>query len=213
MDNKTLTCTYCAAINPAGTDRCISCGAPIDIPVSPPMRVTVVDTPVVNPMLEPQPPTAPVSESIKEGLAAVGAGIGTLGIFGVIARTGAEALAIAGAALVIGYTSAQARELMIAILGGIAVGLAVGFVTKRAFFTLISAPAGALLGVVIATFSGLNQPRTLWMPLFAAVGAVVLAVLGGRRRSGVWQKIRPYLGLIGGVLFALLGYAIGYRIY
>jgi hypothetical protein len=46
---------------------------------------------------------------------------------------------------------------------------------------------------------------------------VFFALLGGRRSAGMslpcFQRARPILGLIGGLLFGLLGYAINYRIY
>ncbi|MEL7590920.1 MAG: hypothetical protein AAGU17_06455 [Anaerolineaceae bacterium] len=40
-----VTCEYCGRDQPAEHLRCIGCGAPLPIPRSEPLRVSVVDTP------------------------------------------------------------------------------------------------------------------------------------------------------------------------
>jgi hypothetical protein len=226
MNEKMLTCAFCAAQNPAGTARCLACGAPIEIPVTPPYRVTVVEDtpPLVTPANSALDP-APVSEQLKDGLTAVGAGLGVMGIVGFIFRTLAEALAIAISAAIVGYCSGSMnRQLhgpimlfLIAAGGGALIGLAVGSVIKRGIFVILSAPFGTLLGVVIALILNLNKPMTPWYPLCGLVGGVSLALLGGHPnatgRFRVYQRLRPWLGLIGGALFGMLGYAIWHRIY
>jgi hypothetical protein len=225
MEEKSITCTYCAAINPWGTGRCLACGAPIELPVTPPMRVTVVDTPESPPVNTPEVPSTPISQQLKEGLTAVGSGLGALGVFTIIARTVAEAVAIAVSAFIIGSNAGSANAtfqgaalyLLLAAGGGALLGLCVGLVSKRIIFTLLSAPVGTILGGVLARVLSLNAPRTPWLALFGIAGGVFFALLGGRRSAGMslpcFQRARPILGLIGGLLFGLLGYAINYRIY
>ena len=209
MTDKSIICAYCVALNPAGTNRCIACGAPIDIPLTPPLRVTTVEKPS-NPSLDP----SPVSQQLKEGLTAVGAGLGALGIWSVLFRTGAEALAIAFSAFLIGFTAGSASQALLGLGGGILVGLAVGLVVKRSWLTLISAPFGTLLGLAATYFVFLLSPSPLWSPLLATAGGVLFALLGAHRRvaGGVmnwYERVRPILGMTGGFIFAVLGYGLG----
>ncbi len=52
------------------------------------------------------------------------------------------------------------------------------------------------------------------MPLSVTIFSVVGAVLGGRRRADFkyrnwWEKARPLLGGVGGILFGILGILLG----
>ncbi len=241
MPSNSLPCPFCGAGNDAAAHTCIACGAPLDpskatptylkamgVPPSPEPVVTPSETtnPEVSPSAtvpEPTAPVEPVKKQLKEGAAAVAAGLGLVGVGGLIMRTIAEALAILFSSLLIGYNAGHVAinnwppYLLLGAAGGLAVGIAVGSVIKRSVFALFSAPFGALVGIFAASSLRLDQRGTYWLPLFTAAGACLLAVLGGRsNRSGrfqAYQRLRPILGAIGGFLFALLGFAIGHVIY
>ena len=241
MANDTLTCPFCGAGNQAAAYKCVACGAPLDPSKATPtylkaMGVPPSPEPVITPsstaptevspsaaVPEATAPVEPVKQQLKEGAAAVAAGLGLVGVGGLIMRTIAEALAILTAALVIGYNAGHVAInnwlpfLLLGVVGGTAVGIAVGSVIKRSVFALFSAPFGALIGVFAAISLKLNQRGTMWLPLFAIAGACLLAVLGGRSnrvgRFQAYQRLRPILGAIGGLLFSLLGFAIGHVIY
>jgi hypothetical protein len=234
MAAGSINCIYCGATNPAGTSRCVSCGAPIDIPVTPPVRVTVVNTPTPPVTIPPQSvaradttpeqindavDAAPLSDQLKDGLKTAAAGLGTLGAgtLGVgtfIARTAAEAAAIALSAVLLGYFSAANGSFLLGLLGGMVIGLLVGSVVKRPIGALLSAPFGTIAGLVAARFLQPSLPGWPMHALLGLTGGALFALLGGRRGSttGVvkwYTRLRPLLGLAGGFLFGLLGAFFG----
>lgn len=224
MPNPFLTCDYCATHNSVGSARCAACGAPLPLPKPPVTVITRMETPVAPPPTF-TPPSEPIGEELKKAAGAIGSTIGALSIGTILLRTAAEAVAIAVSAFIIGLNAGSAPinlgnnslYLLLAAGGGGLVGLCVGLVSKRVVWTLLSAPFGALLGTVAAILLGFNVPRQPWMALFALGGAVLFALLGSYRSSGgllpCYQRIRPFLGLIGGLIFGLLGYAAGFKVY
>lgn len=226
MSNKRVNCEYCSTLNPAGQNQCIACGAPLPVPSIGPVRITEVNSPAST-IAEPisQIPQS-MSQQMKDGVAVAAAGLGALGIGTLLLRLAAEAAAIACAALIIGLNAGSASisfksaplYLFLAAAGGGLTGLCVGLVTKRVFWSLVSAPAGALIGSIPVIFF---HPNTLsqftWSVFLSTIGAMLFALLGGRRGSKVplhcLQRVRPILGLIGGLLFGMLGFFISHRIY
>jgi hypothetical protein len=229
LASNQISCAYCATFNTASSSNCIACGAPIVLPRVQPVTVTNVPEPVIMPTpleaSQPGVPSQPLGQQVKQGLAAVGAGLGFAGIGGLVLRTLAEALAIMTSALIIGFSAGSVCPfpdgwfvfLPIAAGGGALIGLAVGSVTKRAIFVLFSATFGALLGVGVALAFKLNSPGTPWLPLFAIAGACMLALLGGRSnrtaRFTRYQRLRPLLGAIGGLLFGAIGFSAGWIVH
>ena len=224
---RSITCAYCNTVNPPLRANCLACGAPLPVPVRPPVRVTKVE-PVTPPVSSNAPPSpAPdldaIGQQLKQGAAVLGTGIGALGIGTIVLRSVAESVAIVISAFLIGLNSGNAiinlngttPYILVAAIGGALLGLAVGSVNKRLLFALLSAPFGAVLGTILAiTLSGL-LPRGPWSGLLTFAGGVIFALLGGERSGGksCYQRIRPVLGLVGGLLFGLLGFAAGYRVY
>ncbi|MBA4385024.1 MAG: hypothetical protein C0410_09830 [Anaerolinea sp.] len=228
MPNASLTCKYCGASNPPGTNRCLACGAPIDLPIVPPVTVTTINTPARNitpPVAAQRADTtpeqirdafdaAPINDQLKEGLKAAGMGIGALGVGTFFARTASEAVSIAFSSFLIGYFSSATGNKWLAIPGGLVIGLMVGLAVKRPLGVLISAPLGSILGLVAGFLLQPGLPTLPLPPLLALIGGAVLAIIGSRRNSGnvvaKWYgRFRPLLGMAGGFLFALLGFIIG----
>jgi len=229
MSNSTIACIYCGARNPAGTSRCISCGAPIERPAAKPVTVTTVNTPAKS-AASTQVPTqrpdttpeqirdaldaAPINDQLKEGLKAVGMGAATLGVGSFIARTAAEAGAIAFSALLCGYFAATSGHFGLGLLGGLVIGLLVGLVVKRPLGVLFSAPIGTIIGIAAGTFLQNSMPNWPLQVMLGMVGGGLFAIIGGRPNSSnvvaKWYgRLRPFLGMAGGFLFALIGYAVG----
>ena len=220
MKTNLILCEYCARLNPKDGGRCVACGAPLPVNVTPPVRVTVVE-PSPAATVQPQMVASePLSQQLKEGMAVVGSSLGVIGIGGLLLRTAAKAAAIAGAGLIIGMTSGNSASTfqspvllsLLAVAGGGIAGACVGLVSKRIFWTLVSAPAGALLGSLLSTILQLSNRDIPWTALLAIAGAVIFALLGGRRPAAnklrCLQYLRPVLGLAGGLLFTLVGFLI-----
>jgi len=228
MANPSLTCVYCGAVNPAGTNRCKACGAPIEIPVVPPVTVTTINTPPRNitpsttsqradttpEQIRDALDAAPLNDQLKEGLKAAGLGIGALGVGTFFARTTAEAAAIAFSSFMVGYLSGMNNNGLIALAGGLVIGLMVGLAVKRPIGALLSAPLGTLLGLLAGNLLQPSLPAFPLPALLSLIGGALLAIIGSRRSSGnvvaKWYgRFRPFLGMVGGFMFAMLGYVIG----
>jgi hypothetical protein len=228
MPNASITCIYCGANNLVGTNRCKACGAPIEIPIVPPVRVTTVNTPVRNitPLVTTQRAdttpkqirdaldATPLNDQLKEGLKAAGLGIGALGLGTFFARTATEAAAIAFSSFMVGYLSGDSRSGLIALAGGLVIGLMVGLAVKRPISALLSAPLGTILGWIAGKLLQPSLPALPLAALLALIGGALFAFLGSRRGSnnpvGKWYgRFRPILGMAGGFMFAMLGYIIG----
>ncbi len=158
---------------------------------------------------------APNNQSLKEGLMAAGAGIGALGVGTFIARTAAEAVSIAISTFLVGYFGALSHSsIVIALFGGVLIGLLVGLVVKRPWAVLLSAPIGTIAGLAVAYFLQSSVPGLPLSPLLGTASGGLLALIGGRRGSmnGVakwYTRLRPFLGMTGGFIFVLIGFGIG----
>lgn len=215
-----VICEYCGREQPAENLRCIGCGAPLPAPEPVPMRVTVVES-------APEPasplPTAELGDTLKEGLAAAGAVVGSLSLGSIVLRVAAQGIAIAVSAFIVGLTAGseaagQARylpHLLTALLGGALLGMVVTLVKKRTIWTLLAAPAGTILGSIAAR---LLPDFNLMLPLntlLTLAGGLILAMVGGNRTRGTripcLKVLQPVAAAIGGLLFALLGFYVLYR--
>lgn len=217
MPDRMIACPYCNAANRASAQTCTACGAPLELPRAP-VSTTPVSTPVATsaPVTPIQAQSA-LGDDIKESLSSVGSSLGSAGAMagGLILRTLAEAGAISVAALIIGFGAGSSSNtfayFLMAVVGGVLVGIAVGLATKRAIFTLFAAPVGALAGLIIARALPVLIP---WSALLATAGAMLLALLGSPRAAGsgamrTYQRLRPWLGALGGLIFGFIGYFIG----
>ncbi len=226
MKTDRVTCEYCAVLNPPDGKRCVACGAPLPVKSTPSMKVTIIDSPPLPPADAAQLEPPSISQQLKEGASVAAAGLGALGIGSILLRAAAQMIAAAAAGFIIGINTGQATHItrtvplmmLLALSGGALTGLCVGLVHKRAFWSLISAPGGALLGTVLAIFLSLNKIRNVpWLAILSIFGAVLTALLGGRQPSRkairCFQIIPPISGMIVGLLFSLFGFLVMYHIY
>jgi hypothetical protein len=216
-----VTCEYCGRDQPAEHLRCIGCGAPLPIPRSEPLRVSVVDSPSGT---IPSPAASSVGDTLQEGLKTVGALAGTLGIGSIVLRVTAQGIAIAVSSFIVGLTAGNSASgqtgyllhLLTALFGGVLLGVVVTLVKKRTIWTLLAAPTGTILGSVAARLLPEANPTMPINTLLALAGGLLLAVLGGYRTRGAripfLKVLQPVVGAIGGLLFALLGFFVMYRV-
>ena len=129
----TITCEYCGREQSSEPARCISCGAPLPVPPPVQTRVTMVEEPL--PVDTPATPAEPLvtADQLKEGLAAAGAVVGSLGIGTIVLRVAAQGFAIAVASFIVGLNAGGAvagqtrylPHLLTALLGGALLGVVV----------------------------------------------------------------------------------------
>ena len=215
-----VTCEYCGRDQPAEYHRCIGCGAPLPVPRSEPLRVSLVDTPSES---IPTPSTPEIGSTLQEGLKTVGAMAGSLGIGSIVLRVAAQGIAISVSSFIVGLTAGseaagQSRYLLhilTALLGGVLLGVVVTLVRKRTIWTLLAAPTGTIMGSVAARLLPDFNPALPVNALLTLAGGVLLSVLGGYRsraaRIPCLKVLQPVAGAIGGLLFALLGFFVMYR--
>lgn len=150
---------------------------------------------------------------------------GSLGVGAIILRVTAQGIAIAVSAFLAGLAAGRGASglnrylphLLTALAGGALLGVIITTVKKRSIWTLLAAPVGSFLGMLL---SALIPSPSRSFPLAALItlgGGVLFAVIGGRRSRGkplpCLKVLQPILGAIGGLLFALLGFLVMYRIY
>jgi hypothetical protein len=215
-----ITCEYCGRDQDPGSPRCVACGAPLPVPRSKPLRVEVIDSPT-QPI--PAAGTPEVADTLQDGLKAVGAVAGSLGIGTIVLRVAAQGIAIAVSSFILGLTAGSEASglnryfphLLTALLGGVLLGIVVTLVKKRSVMTLLAAPAGTILGSVVARLVPDINPALPLNALLTLAGGLLLATLGGYRSRAVripcLKVLQPIAGAIGGLLFALLGFIVLYR--
>ncbi|MCI0521562.1 MAG: hypothetical protein L0Z70_15060 [Chloroflexi bacterium] len=204
-----IVCSWCQTVNDAGAAACIACGAPIaqqrSMPAeTPPARKAGLPPPPVRSELSTQ-------DLKKAGEATEQAYNVALGAYAALWRTLGEALAIAVTGFILGFIGGASELAPVGLLAAALIGVVVGLTSKNFWFSALSAPFGALLGVVIwLPIWALGAPPQ-GMVFTAFLAAAILARLGGypARQPRFWQVMRPFLGLLGGLLFGLLGLLLG----
>ena len=96
-------------------------------------------------------------------------------------------------------------------------GVVISVVRKRTIWTLLAAPVGSFLGYILSIIF-LSTTRSIPLAaIFTLGGGVLFAVIGGQRTRGkplpCLKVLQPILGALGGLLFALLGFYVMYRVY
>ena len=134
-------------------------------------------------------------------------------IYSLFWRTLAEAIAIAITGFAIGLVGGATGMALWGVVGAATVGIVVGFTIKIYYFTIISAPAGIIAGAVFCVLLWvLGAPPSLdvfVLTLFTSLAAYIGGSRSPYRHRNWWEKIRPLLGAIGGLISGLLGMGIG----
>jgi hypothetical protein len=196
-------CEYCGTANSKG-GSCIACGAPL--PKAPRLKP--------KPRPKPVPEPDNTLETVRKGGEEVDKLFtNAVYAYSLVWRIVAEALAITVVSLGIGITAGATGVPFLGVVGGVLVGLAVGWAIKMAYLTFLMAPIGMVLGAVFGLgLWVIGMPRAVVLPMIAL--AALGGWLGGRRvsfkRRNTWEKIRPFLGTLGGFGFGLLGTLIGW---
>jgi hypothetical protein len=202
-------CEYCDTQNPKIIKLCQACGAPIEFH-PPDLEPTIPDkkTGIKNRL------ASSSEEEIRKATQKLdGAYFTVMNTYAIAWRTVGEGIAIAVSAFIIGCVGGTTRMVFWSILGAIAVGIAVGITQKNFYVALISTPGAAILGLFMGAIfwiSGNPKGAVFIVTIFAVFGAI----LGGRRRPAFnsrnwWEKLRPILGAVGGLVFGILGALLG----
>lgn len=213
MSVKQISCQWCETLNDAAAEACMACGGPLQVeaaPYPPPKLYTVQPAPV---QASPIPSAAKQPDEIDElAKNAEKLAQGAVGAYSLLWQTLGEALGIAVSCLVLGFFGGAIGAGGWALLACAAVGLAVGLTTKPFWLAALSAPLGALMGAVIGLALWLVGVRVPILALLPGAGLALLAAFLGGKRGGMfqgWQRLRPFLGLLGGFAFGLGGVLLG----
>jgi hypothetical protein len=210
-NTQRIICEYCETSNPQEVNTCLACGGPITRPhVDSTPSVTTVD-------MQAKPEELPTEDILKIGEKADDVYFTILNTYAIAWRTVGEAISIALTGFILGFVGAVTGMYFPGVLGAVLVGMAVGLTRKQFYLVLISAPAGLLLGLGFGALSWMIGGEPQIMVFTGLVGAVIGAVLGGRRnppfgQRNCWEKARPLLGAMGGLAFGLLGTFLGWGI-
>lgn len=205
MLNNQIVCAWCQTLNSAAEAACIACGAPIEklqpvLPSSPPA-----------PPVPPVDVLAPKIQELKQaGENLDEAYSGALKAYSLLWRTLGEIFAIALTAFLLGLLGGMAHLAPLGVVGGAVVGLVVGRVVKSFWWHLLT-PLGLLIGAIIGLLPWALGAGPAGM-FFSALLFALLAVWLGRSSvvaTGWWQRLRPWLGTAGGLLFGMLGALLG----
>jgi hypothetical protein len=206
------TCQYCSTLNPTEEESCLACGAPL-INIQP---VNIHKHKNAEQAIIEEPLKTKEVELKKIGEAADDVYFKVYNTYAIAWRTVGEAIAIAVSSFIIGLAGGATQMQALGIIGAVLLGATVGFTHKIFYFVLVSAPAGALLGLLIGGIVWVTiTPQAM---VFIVTGVSILAaILGGRRvrpfkRRNWWEKARPFLGALGGLGFGMLGMLVGWGI-
>jgi hypothetical protein len=199
-----IVCAYCATLNGPGSTECIACGAPLEA-AGPIMNAQPEPLPFVIQPLE-NMKGANDFEQIQKALLPASHALG------LVWRTIGEALAIGLTAFGLGVVGAIFDMAAWALLGAILVGIAVGLSRKNLWPTILGAPLGGLAGLLVGGILWAVGLGPIWVVFISIVGAILGATIGSRRRAAGanrWDKLRPWLGALGGLFFGVMGLLIG----
>ncbi len=201
-----VLCEYCATPNLMGKKNCVACGAPLPKappPVPKPAK-TIGKATRANRELQEVRETADKAENVARK---------AMFAYSMIWCTLAEAVAIAICGFGIGLVGGAVGAPALGVIGAVLVGIGVGISTKIYYFALFSAPVGLVIGAVIGLVPFLlGVPAVIFVfttTLFAFLGAVLYSRNVLYQQRNLYEKLRPFLGAAGGLVFGLLGMLLG----
>lgn len=201
-----IVCIWCQTVNDTTARHCVACGGPIEESIK--NRLTSENKVQPLPVVRRDTTTQDLKKAGEETEKVYNA---ALTVYSLVWRTAAEALAIALAALLVGLAGGGTHLSWLGILGGIGLGVAVGLVQKNFWFVLLGAPLGVLAGALVGMLPWAIGFGPGGMVLTAIVLGIAGAIIGNRRvyHPGVYDRLRPFLGALGGLAFASLGALMG----
>jgi hypothetical protein len=210
--SASIVCEFCSTLNPGSNETCLACGAPLPRAHQIPDQKASGQNgkPAVQPEVITQPDLAKVRKA-GEDLEALSRT--ALYAYSLFWRTLAEAGSIAMTGFGIGLVGGATGTSALAVPGAVLVGLGVGMSIKMSVLALFSAPLGLLVGALVGAVFYLLGAGVWVFVAFASLGAFLAAFLGGQsipyRRRNVYEKLRPFIGTTGGLVFGLLGMLVG----
>lgn len=216
-----ISCTYCNTLNDPSAKTCIGCGAPLVAPAPqqtyPPQRVAQpFQTPPAQASSTTSPAGTPESQRLQEGAQQVERlAAGATRAYRTAWSITGDAIAAAMVAFGLGIIGGATGMGIWGIIGAALVGLIIGFAEQSFWLTIIGAPAGALVGVVVWAFAWVAGAGPKGM-VFTTTGLACLgALVGSRRRTtpmGCGGAVRPVLGAAEGLVVSLVGLVLGLAI-
>lgn len=212
-------CEYCRVISPIPeAETCLACGAPL-----PPVNASVAPAlSVVEGKQSPAPQKISARAEVKspyEDLRTAGeradeAYTHLLYAYGLFWRVLADSFVIALGGLALGLLAgALGLHTGWGLLAGASLGAIVAWVVKGYLLTVIGVPAGILVGALLAALPWLLGMPAAGVFFIVWAGALAGGWLGGLRppfgRRRWPEKLRPFLGALGGLAMAALGLALG----
>lgn len=208
---RRIICNYCETSNPWERNTCLACGGPLT-------RPKVNFEPKVTTVKSNEKPKQPPPEDIQKAAEKVDDVYFTvLNSYAIAWRTVGEVISIALTGFILGFVGGATGFVFPSVLGAMFIGLAVGLTRKQFFIVLISAPTGLLLGLGLGALTWALGSEPQVMVYTGLIFAVIGAILGGRRslpfhQRNCWEKARPLLGTLGGLIFGAMGTLLGWGI-
>ncbi|MBI9050936.1 MAG: hypothetical protein JEZ00_16055 [Anaerolineaceae bacterium] len=193
-----LVCEYCQSSNPNNEKDCIACGAPL---------------PKVKKKSVPKKNINKNSSLLKKEDKSVELATQAARLYSSIWLAIFDAIIIAAVSFTLGLAGGVFNQTVLGVLGAAALGISVGLTVKGGILTLISAPLGLLIGSFLCIAAMIfHLPPFVYM-LLLSICTCLAAMLGGHKSPykyrTIWYKIRPFLGMAGGILFGVIGMGIG----
>jgi hypothetical protein len=217
---STITCEFCSTLNPDGNTHCLACGAPLSKAPKPTINPAESASPIPQPAMNPASMTGKTTTANQQmqqarqiGEQVEDVGRKALYAYSLLWRTLAEAAAIAITGFGIGLIGGATGTAFWGVLGAAGVGLGVGLAIKITTLALFSAPVGLVIGAVIGLLPFVLGGGVKVFVFTTSIFAFLAAVLGGRpfpySQRNLYEKLRPFIGAAGGLVFGLLGMLVG----
>ena len=211
MNQGKIVCLHCETINTAGSKACIACGAPLPKVKKPVNKPQIKVNPTIEINKQPIKKTTTTAKKVGEDVDKVYRK--AWGAYGLFWRTLGEAIVIALVSFGLGIIGGATGLALWGVILGVAFGVIVGFIVKSYLWLLIGTPigfvVGALLGLLVSVI-GIGPKSILFIVFISSALAVFIgARVRKQYQKNIYEKIRPVLGGLGGLLFALLGMGIG----
>lgn len=212
-----ITCEFCETLNPAGRETCLACGAPLPKKTNPPAGLDRIVYSAPHPEASQSDSAVAANNQMQQeredGEKVEEIGRKALYAYSLLWRTLAEAAAVAMTGIGLGVIGGVTGSSGLAVPGAVLVGIGVGFAIKIPLLALFSAPVGLLAGVLVGAVLYVLTDILALIPVCASLCAFLAAIIGGsnirRVEANLYERLRPFIGSAGGLVFGLLGMLLG----